>query len=82
MNLRRKIQINMDKLLAGNCVIPAVHTMDEFRYTVENTDLSCLMVKFGDLENLPELIRYAHQHGKSVMLHWIPYEALPEIIME
>ena len=60
---------NMDKLLAGNCVIPAVHTMDEFRYTVENTDLSCLMVKFGDLENLPELIRYAHQHGKSVMLH-------------
>ena len=63
------VKDNIDELLAGNCVIPAVHTIDEFTYTVENTDLSCLMVKFGDLESLPELIRRAHQHEKSVMLH-------------
>jgi len=60
---------NIDKLLAGNCVIPAVHTMDEFNDTVKNTGLSCLMVKLGDLESLPGLIQCAHQHGKTVMLH-------------
>lgn len=63
------VRDNMDKLLAGNFVIPAVHTIEEFTYAVENTDLSCLMVKFGDLESLPELIKNAHQHDKSVMLH-------------
>jgi len=60
---------NIDKLLARNCIIPAVHTMDEFIYAVENTESSCLMVKFGDLESLPELIKRAHEHGKVVMLH-------------
>lgn len=63
------VKDNIDKLLAGNCVIPAVHTIEEYIYTVKNTNLSCLMVKFGDLESLPELIKDAHQHEKSVMLH-------------
>lgn len=60
---------NIGKLLAGNYIIPAVHTMEEFIYTLENTDLSCLMVKFGDIESIPGLIKNAHQNDKSIMLH-------------
>lgn len=56
-------------VLSKNDVIPAVTTIEEFKKALSKKTFPCIMVKTGDINTLPDLIKQAHNHNKFVMLH-------------
>jgi glycerol uptake operon antiterminator len=50
-------------------VIPSVHQRKELLYAMEETDVGWIMLKLGDVNTLPRLIKLIHQSGKRVMVH-------------
>ena len=55
--------------LCTGSVIPACRNEDEFFHALQQQQAPSLIILFGDINNLPELIRRADEAGKLLLLH-------------
>ena len=55
--------------LCTGSVIPACRNEDEFSHALQQQQAPSLIILFGDINNLPELIRRADEAGKLLLLH-------------
>lgn len=60
---------NLLKLLCDGPVIPAVRTSKDFKYALEKTKAPSLILLFGDVVLLPELLSQAQEHKKRLLVH-------------
>lgn len=56
-------------LFSEGQMIASVSTIESFQYAVTCEHISCVMLKFGDIETIGELIASAHWHKKIVIAH-------------
>lgn len=56
-------------LTNGRMVIPAVRSEEDFHCVVGNPDISSLILLFGDINDLPELILKAKKAKKLAVVH-------------
>lgn len=50
-------------------VIASVNTIESFQYAVTCEHIACIMLKFGDIDTIGELVESAHWHKKTVIAH-------------
>jgi glycerol uptake operon antiterminator len=63
--------MNADVLkLVNGPIIPAPRTMDDFRIALANFAFPSVILLFGDIGNLAELLALARQHQKRLLLHF------------
>ncbi len=43
--------------------------MEYFRYGLTKSGFPCILLKFGDINNIADLIRMAHKHHKRILLY-------------
>ena len=55
--------------LCTGSVIPACRNEEEFAHALQQQQAPSLIILFGDINNLPELIRRADEAGKLLLLH-------------
>lgn len=60
---------SINHILLGNNVIPTAFTMEDFKGILAYPNVSCIAMKFGDINNLYPLLKMAHSHSKHLMLH-------------
>lgn len=60
---------NLLKLICDGPVIPAVRTSKDFKYALEKTKAPSLILLFGDVVLLPELLSQAQEHKKRLLVH-------------
>ncbi|WP_373483893.1 glycerol-3-phosphate responsive antiterminator [Acetobacterium sp.] len=60
---------NAGEQLKFQSVIPSVHQRKELLYAMEETAADWIMLKLGDVNTLPQLVRHIHRSGKKVMVH-------------
>lgn len=59
----------MNTILLGKQVIPTAFTMNDFKDLLDNSNISCITMKFGDINSLYQLIKTAHSYNKFIILH-------------
>lgn len=52
-----------------NFIIPAIHNRKDFVDVVENYQNTYILLKIGEINTLPQLVRGAHERGKKVIVH-------------
>lgn len=58
------------RMLSGDkTVIPAVRTKDDFRYALQNTSSPSIILLFGDINLLPELLAQSEEYKKLLLIH-------------
>lgn len=58
------------RMLSGDKpVIPAVRTKDDFRYALQNTSSPSIIMLFGDINLLPELLAQGEEYKKMLIIH-------------
>lgn len=60
---------NLNHILSDSKVIPTAFTVEEFKSILHNPNVSCIAMKFGDINTLYPLIKMAHNYQKRLMLH-------------
>ncbi len=60
---------NIVDVLSGGSVIPVVRTIDDFRFALIHAIAPSIMLLFGDITSLPQLLTQAKQNNKRVILH-------------
>ncbi|MBS3873422.1 MAG: glycerol-3-phosphate responsive antiterminator [Firmicutes bacterium] len=58
----------MESLYKGP-VIPSVRSIEDFNLALSDTTAPSLFLLFGDINNLPKLLRLAEQHKKRLLVH-------------
>lgn len=61
--------VKLEQMFSKNFVIASVNTMEDFLDAVNSSQVACIMLKFGDIENLMDLVKTAHYHKKYVIVH-------------
>ncbi|SDF59383.1 glycerol-3-phosphate responsive antiterminator [Sporomusa acidovorans] len=57
------------KLLCNGNVIPAPRNYEDFKYALEHSACPSVILLFGDINILPELLAQAREHKKRVLVH-------------
>lgn len=60
---------NINHILSGYSVIPTAFTMEEFKDILTYPNVSCIVMKFGDINSLYTLLKMAHSNNKYLILH-------------
>lgn len=60
---------NLLKLLCSGTVIPAARNIDDFKYALEHTTAPSVILLFGDIVILPELLTMAQKFKKRLFVH-------------
>lgn len=60
---------NLLKLLCSGKVIPAARTVKEFKYALEKTVAPSIIMLFGDIVVLPELLAQGQNYKKRMLIH-------------
>ncbi|WKY47396.1 glycerol-3-phosphate responsive antiterminator [Eubacteriaceae bacterium ES3] len=55
--------------LFNHSVIPSVNHRKELLLAMEQSEVEWIMLKLGDINTLPQLVKSIHQSGKKVMVH-------------
>ncbi|WKY44090.1 glycerol-3-phosphate responsive antiterminator [Eubacteriaceae bacterium ES2] len=55
--------------LFNHPVIPSVNHRKELLIAMQQAEVEWIMLKLGDINSLPQLVRAIHQAGKKVMVH-------------
>ena len=58
-----------DKIFEEGAIIPAVRTVDDFKYAINNTKSISIILLFGDIIVLPSIIQEAQKHNKRILVH-------------
>lgn len=61
-------QYNISKLCDGY-VIPATRNYEDFKYALEHSTSPSIILLFGDINILPELLAKAREHKKRILVH-------------
>ena len=56
-------------LLCAGPVIPAVRKYEDLKYVLVHTPCPSVILLFGDINILPELLAQAQKHGKRLLVH-------------
>lgn len=59
----------MLKIILKNKVIAAVSSIEKFKEAIVAENISCIMLKFGNIDNIGELVECAHRNDKKVIVH-------------
>lgn len=59
----------LSQVLENNPIIPSTHQRKELLYVLEKTKVEWVMLKLGDINTLPKLVKIIHHFGKRVMVH-------------
>lgn len=57
------------KILSGGSVIPVIRTMENFRFAMNYATAPSIMLLFGDIIGLPQILTQAKQYNKRIILH-------------
>ena len=57
----------LERLLAGSRIIPSVNSAEGLKCVLTKTSLPCVMLKLGDINTLPKIVRLIHQYGRKAM---------------
>lgn len=60
---------NIFKLLCDGHVIPAPRNYEDFKYALEYSASPSIILLFGDINVLPELLTQAREHKKRILVH-------------
>ncbi|MDR3563624.1 MAG: glycerol-3-phosphate responsive antiterminator [Negativicutes bacterium] len=60
---------NVLKALVTNPVIPAPRTIDDFRFALSHSSSPSIILLFGDISTLPEMLALANQYQKRLLIH-------------
>jgi len=60
---------NIFKLLCDGHVIPAPRNYEDFKYALEYSASPSIILLFGDINILPELLTQAREHKKRILVH-------------
>jgi len=60
---------NILKSLTNGSVIPAVRSMENFKNIITYANVPSVMLLFGDINSLPDIIRQAKEYKKRIILH-------------
>lgn len=60
---------NIFKFLGDNRIIPAPRNYEDYKYALENCESQSIILLFGDINILPELLALARQHKKRILVH-------------
>ncbi|EAX47282.1 glycerol-3-phosphate responsive antiterminator [Thermosinus carboxydivorans Nor1] len=63
-------------LLYNSPVIPAVRTPDDFKFALTQTTAPSIILLFGDINMLPDLLAQAKQYHKRLVLHLDLFEGV------
>lgn len=55
--------------ITSSSIIPVAYSMDDFNYIINNSDMPCVNLKFGEINNLPKLAETIHKHNRYLVLH-------------
>ena len=61
--------MNIEKLLDGTVVIPAVRTPADFEYALLHARSTTLILLFGDINSLPAQLAQAQKYHKRLFIH-------------
>lgn len=61
--------LNIENLLGDSHIIPSVHSPELLKLVLTKTSLPCIMLKMGDINTLPKVVKIIHQYGRKVMVH-------------
>lgn len=56
-------------IIFKNKVIAAVASVEKFKEAVADSNISCIMLKFGNIDNISELVEVAHKNNKKIIVH-------------
>lgn len=51
-------------------VIASVSTFEKFKEAMLDANVSCIMLKFGNIDNISELVEIAHKKNKKIIVHF------------
>jgi glycerol uptake operon antiterminator len=57
------------KLLSDGHVIPAPRNYEDYKYALEHSASPSIILLFGDINVLPELLAQAREHKKRILVH-------------
>jgi glycerol uptake operon antiterminator len=60
---------NIFKFLGDGHVIPAPRNYEDFKYALENSASPSIILLFGDINVLPELLAQAREYKKRILVH-------------
>ena len=60
---------NIFKLLCDGHVIPAPRNYEDYKYALEHSASPSIILLFGDINILPELLAQAREHKKRILVH-------------
>ncbi len=60
---------NISKLLCDGHVIPAPRNYEDYKYALEHSESPSIILLFGDINILPELLAQAKEHKKRILVH-------------
>lgn len=69
-------RLTIDSLADRGSVIPAARSRDDFLYAVHHTAALSVILLFGDINNLPWLVRQAQDNKKRLILHIDLFEGI------
>ena len=61
---------NILRLLANGPVIPAPRSIDDFKHALQHHPSPTVILLFGDINMLPNLLQQAKQYNKRVLVHF------------
>ena len=61
--------LDVIKFLVNGPVIPAVRSIEDFKFALTHTISPSVVLLFGDINTLPTLIAQANEHKKRIILH-------------
>ena len=59
----------VEEILSESPIIASVSTLEDFQQACGCEQVSCVMLKFGDIDTIATLIDTAHRHKKRVIVH-------------
>ena len=60
---------NVSGLLCRTPVIPAPRTLEDFQFALQQTESLCIILLFGDINTLPDLLAQAKKANKCLIVH-------------
>lgn len=60
---------HISKLLCDGYVIPAPRNYEDYKYALEHSLSPSIILLFGDINILPELLAQAREHKKRILVH-------------
>lgn len=62
-------QAIFERLFVAGSVVPGVRTFNDFKWALTNTAVPSMILLFGDIILLPELLAEAKKHNKRILIH-------------